>query len=170
MITFKEVREWFSYTSESGEFIWKKSKGRILAGAVAGNLNCNSYRTVMYNGKNYLVHRLIWLYTYGYLPETSIDHINHIRGDNRVINLRLASKGDNSRNMSKFKTNTSGITGVYWCKNRSRWASFIWVSGKRKSLGRFINKGDAIKARKDAEKLYNYHPNHGNDNKSIYSR
>ncbi|MGU3904773.1 HNH endonuclease [Escherichia coli] len=60
---------------------------------------------------------------YGDIPEgMEIDHINGIRHDNRIENLRLVKKSANQRNRIKLsKNNSSGISGVYFCNTRKRW-------------------------------------------------
>ena len=80
---------------------------------------------------------------------------------NKWTNLRLASHTENQRNKRLFGNNTSGCTGVYWHKSNNRWQPSISVNGKSIYLGRFIDRFDAICARKSAERKYGYHVNHG---------
>ena len=82
------------------------------------------------------------------------DHINRNPLDNRKSNLRPATYTENARNYSVQKNNTSGFSGISWDKERSKWVAYIVVNKKRKKLGRFINKEDAIKARLEAEAKY----------------
>ena len=99
----------------------------------------------------------------GIIPNgMQIDHINHIRNDNRLMNLRLVSAKVNSRNMSKKTCNTSGLTGVYYASRYvNPWRALIRVDGKRVTLGSFATKEEAKLARKNAEIKYGFHPNHG---------
>lgn len=106
-------------------------------------------------------HRVIWAMETGDWPEDQIDHINHDRTDNRIKNLRSATHIENCKNQTVSKSNTSGHTGVYWCKWRNKWRVQIMVGGKNKTLGRFTEKADAIHARKKAEIKYGFHENHG---------
>lgn len=89
---------------------------------------------------------------YGDIPDgMEIDHINRIKDDNRIENLRVVTKRQNCCNLS---TNTSGIPGVIWCKQQKKWRARIWVNGKNKHLGLFENIEDAKVARKKAEQTY----------------
>lgn len=83
-----------------------------------------------------------------------IDHINRNRLDNRKRNLRIASIEENARNRSRSKNNTSGCTGVFFETGRKRWKAQIWVDGRSINLGRYRDKLEAEKARKDAERQY----------------
>lgn len=83
-----------------------------------------------------------------------IDHINGNGLDNRKENLRICTKQQNAFNHKKFKTNTSGYTGVVWDKNRNKWVAQITFNGKNISLGRSDEKDSAIKKRLQAELKY----------------
>lgn len=130
-------------------------------GSIAGVKHVKGYLTISYKGKGYLAHRLAWLLYYGEWPEKQIDHINHDKKDNRIKNLRCVSNFDNHRNMPRQKNNKSGVTGVFWYERYMKWTAYIKVSGHRKHLGYFELFDDAVKARKDAEKYYGFHKNHG---------
>jgi len=83
-----------------------------------------------------------------------VDHINHIRCDNRKENLRVCSQSENLMNKRKSDKNTSGVTGVSWHKPLEKWRAAIKVKGRKKHLGYFVLFDDAVKARKEAEKIY----------------
>jgi hypothetical protein len=87
-------------------------------------------------GKNYRVHRLIYLMVHKTLPKY-IDHINGNRADNRIENLREASKTNNNQNSSIRSDNTSGTRGVSWNSQTNSWRVTIYVEGKQKHLGLF---------------------------------
>lgn len=82
------------------------------------------------------------------------DHINHNPLDNRKENLRPATTLENAMNRSKYKNNTSDISGVYWRKDTFKWRSCIQTNNITYNLGSFYNKEDAIKARLNAEAKY----------------
>tara|TARA_R110000787_G_scaffold257554_1_gene362724 strand:- start:18 stop:554 length:537 start_codon:yes stop_codon:yes gene_type:complete len=110
----------------------------------------------------YKTHRVAWALHYGEWPNV-IDHINRVKSDNRISNLRSVTHSENLRNASMPSTNTSGHVGVFWLKNRSKWRAYIKINQKQINLGVFPDKDDAIKARKVAEAKYGFHENHGRD-------
>jgi hypothetical protein len=83
-----------------------------------------------------------------------IDHINHIKNDNRKSNLRIVTRCQNNMNMRKRSDNTSGVTGVIWYKTKNKWRAEIIVNKKHISLGYYKNFEDAVKVRKEAEEKY----------------
>jgi len=111
--------------------------------------------------KPLLAHRVSWFLYYGEWPDSYIDHIDGNRTNNRITNLRLATREENARNAKIYRTNTSGKSGVAWCKRDKIWNASISIKGVRTHLGNFKRKEDAIKCREDAEKKYGYHKNHG---------
>ena len=104
------------------------------------------------NGKTILLHRALFNDTD--IQGKVIDHINGVTTDNRRCNLRVCTPAENSRNAGISKSNTSGITGVSWRKDRQKWRSHIRFEGKFYALGHYDNLEDAIKARKEAEVKY----------------
>lgn len=71
------------------------------------------------------------------------DHINGDGLDNRRRNLRACSNSENLHNHGLFRTNTSGINGVSWDKNRKRWRVSVTIRGKTIYLGQARNIADA---------------------------
>ena len=136
-----------------------KTAKHTRIGKEAGYLRLDGYRQICINGRNYLTARLIWLYAKGEWP-INIDHINHRRDDNRLINLRSVSQAENHKNRSKNSNNTSGVMGVSWYKPGNKWVARITVNGTRVTLGSFTDLADAITARSDAKVEHGYHCNH----------
>lgn len=95
------------------------------------------------------------------MPGEEIDHINHVRDDNRAVNLEKKRHSGNGKNKSKAVNNTSGATGVYWLKRHNRWRAAIRVDDVLKHLGNFDTFDEALRARKQAEAKYGFHKNHG---------
>lgn len=159
----KDWEKYFRYDQSTGKLYWRLSKGRSLKGSEAGSLDKSSgYVCIRLDGKLYQAHRIIWEMFNGPIPEgMQIDHINHIRCDNRLINLRLVTQKENRKNNSRQKNNTSGIAGVYWDKNRGKWHVQIKLDGKTRALGRFDDFFEACCARKSAERFLGFHINHG---------
>lgn len=145
---------------DAGRLINRVHRGRrALPGMVAGTPNGQGYLCVRVNTINYRVHRLVWLITYGRWPEGQIDHINGVRDDNRIENLREVSVQENQRNTHIRIDNTSGVTGV--SKELWGWRARIKVGGKKINIGFFKSFDDAVAARKKAEAELGFHPNHG---------
>jgi len=162
MITQDELKEIVSYDFDTGMFTRLVTTcGSAQKGSVPESKNKDGYYQLRINYKMYTQHRLVWLYVFGVFPNGDIDHINHIRTDNRIINLRSVDKATNNKNLSKRADNKSGVTGVWWHKINKRWCAEIKVDGKKKSLGCFAEIEDAANARELAIKKYNFHENHG---------
>ena len=144
-------------TQKSYSVMWNKQHAWQVVGA---GTNTNRYLTVKIDGLAYSVHRLIWFYATGSEPEL-IDHINGIKNDNRIENLRTVSHLENCKNMAVTDRNTSGHIGVFWHKGEQKWGAKISNAGRRVYLGYYRNFEEAVKARKSAERQYGYHKNHG---------
>jgi len=155
------LRDVLYYNKQFGIFVWKINIGRARIGNIAGKLDVNGYVKIGIKGAHYFAHRLAFLYVNGRFPEKHTDHINGIRTDNSFSNLRCVTRQENQRNQKKPITNTSGVVGVSWAKNRNKWESKIKVSGKTIHLGRHFSFFEAVCARKSAERLYSFHVNHG---------
>ena len=157
----KELEKLFIYNPINGKLFNKIARGKARKGMEAGSPDGKGYRRVRLDGGRYLVHRIIWKMVTGTDPAEELDHISHDPSDNRMDNLREATRTEQNQNLSKAKNNTSGVTGVSWDKTRGKWQSIICVEGKNRRLGYFTQRWHAIRARKLAEIGYNFHPNHG---------
>jgi len=116
----------------------------------------NEYYRVGVQGKKHFIHRLIAEY---FIPNPNnkpyVDHIDNNRSNNRIDNLRWVTTSENNYNMSIKKTNKSGVKGVYWGKKRNKWRADIKKNGVHFTIGRYVNKEDAIKARQlKAQELF----------------
>ena len=160
-ITQRELKEILDYDQDTGIFTRKKKTAPcVITGRVTGcKSKTTGYLRVTIKNNQFLLHRLAWLYIYGELPDNQIDHINHNRQDNRIINLRLATHTINGRNRGMHSKNSSGYTGVY--KSGKSWCARIYIDGKFTTIGTYKDIKLAAKARKDAEKENGYHKNHG---------
>jgi len=167
------VQDSLTYNPETGNLTWLKrprhhfkslnswaSWNALHAGEPAGCPTARRYThylSICLNNKRYLGHRVAWALHYGAWPTGIIDHINRDGLDNRLLNLRVVSHGVNNRNSRRPANNTSGKRGVSYDAKNDKWVAYIDIDGKRKHLGRFINKNIAIQARISAEsKLFGY--------------
>lgn len=147
-ITHAELVSLLSYEPDTGIFRWHKSRGRnhTSVNVKAGTVASNGYVYIKHGPKNYLAHRLAWLYVHKDWPSDQIDHINGDRTDNRLSNLRIATRKENLRNICRKKTNRCGYKGVYWHKQANKWRASITVDGKFISLGLYLRVEDASSA------------------------
>lgn len=159
--------DYLRYDPDTGNLYWLKDHGVVKAGQKAGSYDVRGYVVIGFNRRPLKAHRVIWDMCNPddpIQPHEQIDHINHILGDNRIVNLRKVDSVGNHRNMSRPKHNTSGVSGVCWDANRSKWKAAIQVNGVSKHLGRFECFDAAVAARKAAELKYGFHKNHGATN------
>jgi HNH endonuclease len=146
-LTVERVRELLDYDPETGVFTWRFGRRKAKKGAIAGSYTADGYQRICVDRGRYLAHRLAWLITYGVLPPDETDHINGIRDDNRMANLRLATKTLNMENMRRPRIdNTTGILGVSWNKRAKKFRSLIRFAGKNLHLGYFTDPAEAHQA------------------------
>ncbi len=156
-LTQKELKQVVHYNPETGIFTRKiTTQYNAQKGDIAGTNHGDGYLNFWVNGKCYSNSRLAWLYVYGYFPENMIDHINRIRNDNRICNLREVSPQCNNRNSSIYITNTSGIKGVYWYKKTGKWCVQIQTNRECKTLGYYKSFSEAVCLRLAAEQCLNW--------------
>lgn len=143
-LTAQDLRSLLDYVPKTGCFTWKVDRfcGRQLRpGDQAGGLNkIHGSILIGIGGKRYYAHRLAWLYVHGEWPPLAIDHINRDPSDNRIENLRLADKSQNSANGPTPATNKSGYRGVSWNPRAGKWLAQIVIRGKQTYLGSFADK------------------------------
>ncbi len=152
MTTQSRLKELFSYDQDTGQFIriGLPKKGTAELGKVCGIKDAHGYLNISIDGKKYKAHRLVFLYVFGEIPGNGvdIDHVNRVRDDNRLINLRLASRSENMLNSSKKANNSSGIKGITWSKNANKWRAKAQLNGKHIHIGYFSTKELAQQAYK----------------------
>ena len=99
---------------------------------------------------------------FGHIPENAeIDHINHVRDDNRLANLRFVTRSENRKNQSVSSKSTTGVTGVYFSKSRNKFIAQIKVNREVIYLGIFETLEGAAEARRQADRKYKFNNNHG---------
>lgn len=144
-ISQEKLRELLDYDSCTGIFTWRLNLGaRAVFGGIPGTVDRGGYLKITVNRQAFMAHRLAWIYVYGGDISTSeIDHINGDRLDNRIENLRLANRNENSWNQKIKASNTSGVKGVSWDKPAKKWRAQCMLNGVKYFLGRFNSISDA---------------------------
>jgi hypothetical protein len=174
-ITQKILKDLVYYDPSIGEFRWKnrdmrwfdsestmKMWNNRFANTVTGTIRKDGYVKIVINYNQYLAHRLAWLYVYGKWPENQIDHVNGVRNDNRIKNLRECTKQQNCFNSRIPNNNTSGYKGVSFNKRCKKYECYIKHNQVRIHLGRFDNPEDAHTVYcKKAEELFGEFWNNG---------
>lgn len=164
-LRYEEVARLFTYDRETGVLYWRNrnrttTRHKYVAGSYRGAKD--GYMQVRIKGKKHLEHRIIMILCFGHIPENAeIDHINHVRNDNRLFNLRFVTRPENSKNKSVSSKNTSGVTGVYFYKRLQKYIARIRVNRKAIHLGTFDTLEEAAAARAEANLKFNFHNNHG---------
>lgn len=174
-LTQQQFRELFSYDKDSGMLRWMPKKDGDLssarsvsswntkyAGRLAGSKGAAGYLRVNVQGKKHFVHRVVWVMANGEIPTNmQIDHINHIRDDNRLQNLRLVTHQENNKNISLPRKSTGPTIGVIKNKRTGSWVAQIKVDGKKIHLATTKDMNEAIRIRAEANKKFGFHENHG---------
>ena len=125
---------------KDGELYFKKRLGsRTKMNEPSGNIYNTGYKRVHLLGKKYYIHRLIWLYHNGYMPEF-IDHIDGNKLNNKIENLRACSKSQNGFNQKPRKNNTSGVKNLYWSSHFKKWLVKLQINNVVKHIGYFVDK------------------------------
>lgn len=155
-ITFDVASSLLDYEADTGVVRWKRREPELFsggrnrtkeqecswwntryAGTAVGCVAGAGYLQAKIFDKKYLVHRLAWLLSNGGWPSGQIDHINGVRTDNRIANMRVVNNEWNAKNQKISTRNTSGFRGVCWSKRRGMWVAQITSSGTLTNLGFF---------------------------------
>lgn len=137
-LTAARLRELLSFDELTGIFTWRESRSSRRAGDPAGCLDYEGYRVIRVESKTCRAHRLAWLYVYGKWPDDQIDHINGLRDDNRLANLRDVTRFVNAQNKRTTRAKTaSGRQGVTPDKYSDKWVAKLFIDGKVTVLGKF---------------------------------
>lgn len=138
-----------TYEYRDGALYWKeKVSKKVVVGNRAGCLNVyTGYRDVRIYGVRFKEHRVVWAILNGEWPKHEIDHVNGIKDDNRIENLRDVTPRVNQATKPLNRNNASGYKCVRWRPDKNKWQAYHSVMGKFKSLGHFISLEAAIAAR-----------------------
>ena len=138
-LTQELLRERLHYDPDTGIFIWKIIQRSTRIGKRAGGIwsskkySCR-YRKINLYGRSYREHRLAYLYMTGEWPKDQVDHIDRDGENNIWSNLRQCDQLGNMKNLGKYKSNSSGLTGLSRCKRDNVWRSYVYVEGKLNML------------------------------------
>ena len=142
----KAAEQRLKYDPSTGHLMWRATGKRAGTKPTKTRL----YRRVQIAGCEVLEHVLIWALHNGAWPEHEVDHINRVRTDNRLQNLRNATRSENQANTALYASNTSGFRGVFYSKRNGRWAAAIRVGGRSQWLGYHDTPEQAYEAYKAA--------------------
>lgn len=136
-LTAERLRELLHYDPDTGVFTWRvRTNSRAAAGAVAGAMTGRGYLRIGINRKEYMSHRLAWLYVHGSWPEGDIDHRDGNPLNNRIGNLRDVTNVVNLQNQRRARAgNKCGLLGV--SPSQGKWMAQIRAEGRNRYLGRF---------------------------------
>jgi hypothetical protein len=132
-LTVERLREVLTYSPRSGFFRWRRPGRRVRVGDVAGSVDGRGYRKITIDRQTYPAHHLAWFYTTGSWPSQQLDHRNGDRADDRLANIREATRQENDRN--RRCVNRWGLKGIY--RQHGRWCSRIKFGGRSMHLGMF---------------------------------
>lgn len=154
-LTVGRLRELLTYDPETGVFTRRVSTApRAMAGTVAGDVDSKGYWRLRVDGRRYLAHRLAWFYVHGEWPAEQIDHVNGVRTDNRLNNLRLADAFQNRHNCRCRWDSGSGLKGVSYRRANKKWRAQIYAYGKSVLIGYFPTPDAAHAAYAEAAKTF----------------
>ena len=165
-----DVMKVLCYSPDTGELRWRVTTApRSQKGCLAGNINDKGYLRIGLKGRQYLAHRVAWLYMTGAWPEHEIDHINHVRADNRFSNLRVVTHAENAKNQSLHCVNKTGRIGVTQCKKTGKWKVHLDSGGKRITRSGFASMEEAAEVRARLEAEFGFHSSHGAKSSNKYA-
>tara|TARA_R100000951_G_scaffold65450_1_gene55245 strand:+ start:385 stop:927 length:543 start_codon:yes stop_codon:yes gene_type:complete len=172
-ISYQKAKELIKYDPETGDLFWlprnethikrpsslktwntRYSNKKITTVDSKGYLFCSIF------GKQYRAHRIAWLIYYGEWPNI-IDHINGIRTDNRIVNMRSVNVHENSLNRGINSKNKSGVFGVYFNTKKSLWCAQMKFNGNTYHLGSSKDFFEAVCLRKSEERKLGFSLTHG---------
>lgn len=157
LVTQERLKEVLLYDPETGEFIWRVSRGKVRAGDLAGSQNKDGYRLIGVDRRLYAAHRIAWMYVKGCWPAKWLDHRDGDPSNNRFENLRAATPAENSQNFGRNKNNSTGYAGV--SPLNGKWRAQITASGVPHFLGTFDTPEEAhAEYLKAKERLHAFQP------------
>lgn len=153
MIAHDRLKSVLTYEAGTGEFRWRVKMGsRARQGARAGTVKADGYRIIFIERKRYSAHRLAWFYVHGRWPLRYLDHANGERDDNRIANLREATKSQNAANSRAKVPGSVGLRGVSRVSGAATFQSRVSFEGQEHYLGTFRSPQAAHAAYRETSK------------------
>lgn len=153
------LRQLLNYDPETGKLFWKERTVGLFpderchlawnaryARKEAFTAVIGGYKRGRIFHGNYSAHRVIWAMNYGYWPTQQIDHIDLVRTNNRLTNLREVTVNQNRQNRRALSNNKCGLKGVSWDASKNKWRAYIQCDGKPMAIGTFDTKEEAYSA------------------------
>ena len=138
------IKDNLRYEKTTGKLYWKKNGIRRRMDREAGGIDKQGYRYLFVNRKWVNAAHVVWFIEKGCLPKKTMDHINGIRSDNRISNLRDVTMRDNATNTKIHREGR--LPGCHFCNYTKKWRAQIKINGKRKCLGRYKTESAAHEA------------------------
>ncbi len=158
--------EYLAYDPNTGHLTWiKKAGNSTVLNSRAGSTSKSGYRRLMFKGKQYQEHHVIWCMVHGYFPPEQLDHDDQVRDNNRISNLIEVTQSENSRNRARRNTSIDEA-GIWYCKRRRRYIAEITFEGKKVFQKSYQDIEQAIEERQAKLKEYGFNENHGKSNHS----
>jgi hypothetical protein len=150
VISIERLHELLVYEPDTGVLRWRVDRGRygnrLKAGMVAGGRDPCGYIKVRVDDRLIGAHRIAWAMQHGHWPK-EVDHINRDKGDNRLVNLREATRSHNNANRDGLPNGVRVLRGKYF-------QAEIGINGVKKYLGSFPSAEEARAAYVKAHKEY----------------
>ena len=150
-LTAERLRDLLHYVPETGLFYRRVTRGNAALGVEAGHRRRDGYLTIRIDGFSYFAHRLAWLYVHGEHPLGVVDHANGKPGDNRIANLRDASRQQSAWNREGWSTR-AGFKGV--SRENNKWTAIITVNRRKIRIGLYSTPQEAAAEYDEAARLY----------------
>lgn len=151
-LTRERLKELLHYDSETGEFTHKIRRAGVKYGSLAGTQHSEGYSMIRIDKTAHYAHRLAWLYVYGLHPKQQIDHINGVKADNRLRNLRDVSQSANQQNMKGPRKSKKDGQPLGVRSRNNRFSAIFTINGKQTWIGTYCTADLAHQAYLQAKK------------------